>query len=99
MVIGDVLAQPVPERLDRHQIGAVAGQRHEFDVQARGGGPHRLGTMIRRAIPDDGERTLGDFRAQPAQHIDRVFAIGARIGPEPHLAFIVEIQAVERDLG
>src|SRR5215216_2745842 len=29
MVIGDVLAQPAPKRLDGHQIRAVAGQRHE----------------------------------------------------------------------
>ena len=32
VVIGDVLAQPSPERLDRHEVGAVAGQRHEVDL-------------------------------------------------------------------
>src|SRR3954465_11496289 len=33
VMIGDVLPQPAPERLDGHQIGAVARQRHQRDVQ------------------------------------------------------------------
>ena len=40
MVIGDVLAQPAPERFDRHQIRAVTRQRHQGDVQ-RGQPPGR----------------------------------------------------------
>ena len=31
-MIGDILAEPAPERLDRHEVGAVAGQRHEVDL-------------------------------------------------------------------
>jgi hypothetical protein len=32
VMIGDILAEPAPESLDRHVVGAVAGQRHEVDV-------------------------------------------------------------------
>ena len=32
VMIGDILPEPTPERLDRHEVGAVAGQRHEVDV-------------------------------------------------------------------
>src|SRR3954463_9057802 len=34
MMIGEILAQPAPECLDRHQIGTVAGQRDRVDAQA-----------------------------------------------------------------
>ena len=55
--------------------------------------------MIRRPIPDHDELALRDFGAQPAQHIDDMLAIGPCIGPDPHLAFVVKIQAIERDFG
>jgi hypothetical protein len=32
MVVGDVLAQPAPQRLHRHQVGAVSGQRRKLDA-------------------------------------------------------------------
>src|SRR3954454_14674557 len=43
-------------------------------------------------------RSAGPFVPEPAQNIDGVLAIGAGIGPEPHLAFVVDIKAVEREL-
>src|SRR3954453_1176120 len=48
MMIGEVLAQPAPECLDRHQMGTVAGQRDRVDAQASGGRPDRLGPVIAR---------------------------------------------------
>ena len=54
--------------------------------------------MIGGAVPDDDQLVLGPFGPEPAQDIDGVLAVGAGIGPEPHLAFVVEIKAVEREL-
>ena len=98
VMIGDILAEPAPERLDRHEVGAVAGQRHEVDVERFGRFAHHTGSMIGGAVPDDDQLVLGPFGSEPAQNIDGVLAVGAGIGPEPHLAFVVEIKAVEREL-
>ena len=54
--------------------------------------------MIGGAIPDDDQLVFRPFSPEPAQDINGVLAVGARIGPEPHLAFVVEIKAVEREL-
>src|SRR5690349_14428994 len=97
MVIGDVLPQPVPELFHGHQIRAVARQRHQRDVQGRRGLPDGLGPVIGRPIPEHDQRLAGELSPQPAQHIDRVLAVGARERPQPHLAFVVEIQPIERD--
>jgi NAD(P)H-flavin reductase len=51
--------------------------------------------MIGGAVPDDDQLVLGPFGSESAQNIDGVLAVGAGIGPEPHLAFVVEIKAVE----
>jgi len=40
------LAQPAPQRLDRHQIGAISGQWRQFDAKVGRGGPYRLGTVM-----------------------------------------------------
>ena len=54
--------------------------------------------MIGGAVPHDDQLVLGPFGPEPAQDIDGVFAVGAGIGPQPHRAFVVEIEAVEREL-
>src|SRR3954449_7675031 len=97
MMVRDVLAQPAPERLDRHQIRAVARQRHQRDIQGRRGLPDGFGPVIRRPIPQHDQWALGHLGAQALQHLDRVFAIGAPVGPQPNLALVVEVQPVERD--
>src|SRR5215218_6001789 len=61
VVIRDVLAQPVPERLNGHQIRAVARQRHQGDVQGRRGLPDRLGPVIGRAVPEHDQRLIGEL--------------------------------------
>src|SRR3954454_20981009 len=38
-----------------------------------------------------GQAAIRSFGPEPAQHLDRVFAIGAPIGPQPHLPFVGEI--------
>jgi hypothetical protein len=55
--------------------------------------------VIGCAVPDQDERAVRTCGAQAAQHVDGVNAVGACIGPDPHLTFIVEIQAIERDFG
>src|SRR5947209_14866374 len=70
-----------------------------MDAQAPGGGPDRLGAMIGRAVPEQDQLAGRDLGAQSAQHVDGIVPIGPVIGPDPHLAFIVEIQPIERDLG
>jgi hypothetical protein len=42
VVVGDVLAQPPPQRFDRHDVGAVAGQRLKRDVEFLGASQHGL---------------------------------------------------------
>src|SRR3954466_10415382 len=79
VMIGDILTQPAPQRLDRHQVRAVAGQRQQMDAQAPGGGPDRLGAMIRRAVPEYDQLAGGDLGAQPPQHVDGVIAVGPLI--------------------
>jgi hypothetical protein len=54
--------------------------------------------MIGGAIPHDGQLALGPFGPEPAQNIDGVLAVGAGIGPEPHFAFVIEIEAIEGQL-
>src|SRR5829696_990546 len=61
VVVGDVLAQPAPEGLDRHEVGAVAGQGYEFDLQRGRGFAHRLGAVIGRAVPHPYERLVRPF--------------------------------------
>ncbi len=39
------------------------------------------------------------FAPQAKQHVDRVFLIATLVWPDPHLALIVEIDAVKRDFG
>lgn len=99
MVVGDVLAQPAPECLHRHQVGTVAGQRRKRDAEAGGFGSHHLGPVIGCAVPDNDEPAVGELGAEPVQHVDCVLAIGARVGPDPHLAFVEEVKAVERYFG
>src|SRR3954447_9168708 len=88
----------LPWSLDRHEVGAVAGQGHEVDVQRFGHLTHHAGAMIGGAIPDDDQLVFGPFSPEPAQDINGVLAVGAGIGPEPHRAFVVEIEAVEGQL-
>ena len=66
IVVGDVLAQLAPQRFRRHQIGTVAWQQRKLDAQARRGGPHRLGAVIRGTVPDHDELAIGDLGTQPA---------------------------------
>src|SRR3982750_1371522 len=40
----------------------------------------------------------GPFGPQPVQDIDGVRAVGASVGPEPHLTLVVEVEAVEGEL-
>ena len=54
--------------------------------------------MIGGAVPHDDQLVLGPFGSESAQNIDGVLAVGAGIRPEPHLAFVVEVKAVEREL-
>jgi len=54
--------------------------------------------MIGGAVPDDDQLVLGPFGSESAQNIDGVCAVGAGIRPQPHLAFVVEIEAVDRQL-
>ena len=54
--------------------------------------------MIGGAVPHDDQLVLGPFGPEPAQDIDGVLAVGAGIGPEPHFTFVVEVEAVERQL-
>ncbi len=56
-----------------------------------------LGPVIRRPVPEHDQRAIRSRGPQPAQHLDRVFTVGAPIGPDAHRAFVVEIQPVERD--
>src|SRR3954454_4261148 len=91
--IGDILAEPAPERLDRHECSrATARGRSVTRSPPRG----RSQRDDRRRRPT--RRSAGPFGAEPAQNIDGVLAVGARIGPEPYRAFVVEIEAVEREL-
>jgi hypothetical protein len=83
VVIRDVLAQPAPESLHGHQVGAVAGQRRKLDAQVGGDLANGVGAVIGRAIPQHDQLPLGYLGPQPAQHVDSVLAIGARVGPEP----------------
>src|SRR3954471_13417257 len=54
--------------------------------------------MIGGAIPDDDQLVFGPFSPEPAQDINGVLSVGARIGPETHFTFVVEIEAVEGQL-
>src|SRR5918912_1229420 len=45
------------------------------------------------------ELAIGPFGAQPTKDLDRVFTVGPRRGPEPHLPLVVEIEAIEGELG
>src|SRR4051795_12830964 len=76
----------------------VAGQRHEVDVERFGRFTHHTGSMIGGAVPDDDQLVFGPFSPEPAQNVDGVLAVGAGIRPEPHLAFVVEIEAIEGEL-
>src|SRR5215213_3249917 len=98
VVVGDVLPEPTPEGLDWHEIGAVARQGHEFDLQRGGGLAHGRGAVIGRAIPEQDQWLVRPLGPQPLQDLDGVLAIGAGVGPEPHLTFVVEVEAVERQL-
>src|SRR4051812_18903309 len=53
VMVGDVLAQPAPKRLNCLQVRTVAGQWQQMDAQATRGGPDRLGTMIPAARISD----------------------------------------------
>src|SRR4051812_20014067 len=95
VVVGDVLPEPAPEGLDRPEVGAVARQRYELDPQRGGGLAHHTGAMIGSAVPHDPQLPVGPFGPPPAQNIGGVLAVGAGLGPEPHLALVVEIEAIE----
>src|SRR4051812_23380684 len=98
VMIRDVLAQPAPERLDGHQIRTVPRQRHQFDVQRAGDLPDGLGPVIGRAVPQHDQLAIGPFGPQPSKNLDRVVAVGAREGPQPHLTFVVEIKPIEGEI-
>ena len=78
---------------------SVMPAKTKWFARAGGYGPDGLGPVIGRAVPDHGKRAIRELGAQPMQHVDRVLAIGARTGPKPHLALVVEVKAVDRDLG
>src|SRR5215210_1181490 len=66
-------------------------------TSGRGDLPDGFGPVIRGTVPQHDQRALRNLGPQALQHIDRVVAIGARVGPQPHLALVVEGQPVERD--
>ena len=66
-------------------------------TSGRGDLPDGFGPVIRGTVPQHDQRALRNLGPQALQHIDRVVAIGARVGPQPHLALVVEVQPVERD--
>jgi hypothetical protein len=47
--------------------------------------------VIRGTVPDHDELAIRDLGAEPAQHVDGVLTIGPGIGPNPHLAFVIEV--------
>lgn len=51
-MIGDVLAQPAPQRFDGHKVGAVGGQPNQVDVQLGGPLAHFNTAVIGGAVPD-----------------------------------------------
>jgi hypothetical protein len=59
---------------------------------------HRSGAVIGGAVPEQDQRLVRPFGPQPLQDIDGVPGVGAGIGPEPYLTFVVEIEAVEGQL-
>src|SRR3712207_3522615 len=54
--------------------------------------------MVGNAVPDEDQAPIRPFGPQPAQDIDGVLAVGAGLAPEPHLALVVEIEAIEGEL-
>jgi hypothetical protein len=64
VIVDHILAQPTSQRLEGHQIGAVARQRHQHDAQRRGHFPYRPG--LEGAIPQHGSRAVGMLGTQPA---------------------------------
>src|SRR3954454_25048760 len=52
--------------------------------------------MVGRAVPQHDQLAIGPFGTEPSKDLDGVPAVGARVGPQPHLAFVVEIQPKER---
>src|SRR3954470_5796930 len=91
VMIGDILAEPAPERLDRHECSRATARGRSVTLRPRHA-PQMLDDRRRR------RRSAGPFGSESAQNIDGVLAVGAGIGPQPHLAFVVEIKAVERKL-
>jgi hypothetical protein len=50
-------------------------------------------------IGQSGLLSLSKGGAQAAQGLDCVHAVGARVGPQPHRPFVVEIEPIEGELG
>ena len=81
VMIGDILAEPAPERLDWHEVGAVAGQRHEVDVEPFGRFTHHAGAMIGGhagamiggAIPHDDQLVFGLIQARSRRRTSTVW--------------------------
>ena len=99
MMVSDVLAQPVPQGFDGHEVRAVAGQRPHGDGQLLGEFEDGVGAVIRGAIPDDDEFAHRLTLTQAAQDGEGVLGVGAREVPDGDLSGVVEIEAIEADLG
>ena len=98
VMIGHVLAQPAPERVYRHQIRAVARQRHERDSKLTRDLLDCFGPVIGRPVPHHEELAIRHLGPQAPQRVYGVAAIGPRIGLQPQLSLIVDIETVEGDL-
>lgn len=60
VVVGDLSAQPLPDRLDRHQVGAVGGQEEEAEPGLpRDEREERGAAMPGRAIEDHDDQDIG----------------------------------------
>src|SRR4051812_10485430 len=77
------------------QKTAESISRKPYNAQGRGALPDGLGPVVGRAVPEHDQRLIGELGPQPAQHLDRVFAVGAREGPQPHLALVVQVHPIE----
>ena len=57
--IGQLLSQPGPEALDRHQIGAVRRQKAQLDSQLCSLGADQFGVVVTDVVPDHDDAPCG----------------------------------------